>query len=188
MRRVECRVHPEASRALRGWLVNSIASSYFDGSRTCRFAQAVSLFATNLAREVVTDDGGHSPGSSPQIWLLPHYPMIAFGARLRTMTGLSPRSRTEPGRQLIVPVTPRIRRPSPGHDEVNPSLRVPGVSMSTLITIPTTMPSSTSFPRHPLEPLSAEEVRAAVGLQAGRQGDPDHAVRLGIAPANRTRV
>jgi len=36
--------------------------------------------------------------------------------------------------------------------------------MSTLITIPTTMPSSTSFPRHPLEPLSAEEVRAAVGL------------------------
>ena len=36
--------------------------------------------------------------------------------------------------------------------------------MSTLISIPTTMPSSTSFPRHPLEPLSAEEVRAAVGL------------------------
>ena len=36
--------------------------------------------------------------------------------------------------------------------------------MSTLITIPTTMPSSTSFPRHPLEPLSADEVRAAVGL------------------------
>ena len=36
--------------------------------------------------------------------------------------------------------------------------------MSTLITIPTAMPSSTSFPRHPLEPLSADEVRAAVGL------------------------
>ena len=36
--------------------------------------------------------------------------------------------------------------------------------MSSLITIPTTMPSSTSFPRHPLEPLSADEVRAAVGL------------------------
>ena len=36
--------------------------------------------------------------------------------------------------------------------------------MSTLIAIPTTMPSSTSFPRHPLEPLSADEVRAAVGL------------------------
>ena len=36
--------------------------------------------------------------------------------------------------------------------------------MSTLITIPTTMPSSTSFPRHPLEPITADEVCAAVGL------------------------
>src|SRR5271155_4281665 len=36
--------------------------------------------------------------------------------------------------------------------------------MSTLITISSTKPSSTLFPRHPLEPLSAEEVRDAVGL------------------------